>query len=200
MKDLAFEIGPEGFERRFDANVPDLPAIFERFEAAIERMVRQTAGLEPVPWASALETIARAFEPNGIDWWLVGSAALAARGVDVAPRDLDIVVAESDVLAATELLSDVAIEPLSINDGWVARYFCRGFSGARIEWIAGVRERTTAPEPSDFGPFAEARRERVEWRGFELKVPPLALQLAVTERRGLIERAAAIAGFVDAHG
>ena len=43
-----------------------------------------------------------------------------------------------------------------------------------------------------FGPMAARRLETAEWRGYALRVPPLDLQLAVTERRGLAERAAGI--------
>ena len=49
-----------------------------------------------------------------------------------------------------------------------------------------------APEPSDFGPTAWRRRERLAWCGIDLAVPALDLQLAVTRRRGLTERAARI--------
>ena len=43
--------------------------------------------------------------------------------------------------------------------------------------------------PADFGPTALERSETVTWKGYEINVPPLDLQLAVSERRGLRERA-----------
>ena len=38
---------------------------------------------------------------------------------------------------------------------------------------------------------------RSEWRGYALCVPPLDLRLAVTERRGLTERAAGIRALLE---
>jgi hypothetical protein len=107
--------------RRFAARLDD--AIYERFVACVEPLLRQTARLDPAPWPEALAEVATRL--GGIDWWLAGSAALAVRGIDVAPRDLD--------LAAASL-------------------------------------------------------EQVSWRGFALRVPPLALPRTVSARRGLDDR------------
>ncbi len=38
------------------------------------------------------------------------------------------------------------------------------------------------------GHAAAARLERVTWEGWQLRVPPLDLQRAVSQRRGLTER------------
>jgi len=46
--------------------------------------------------------------------------------------------------------------------------------------------------PSDFGPVAASRLETVTWEGWQLRVPPLDLQRAVSERRGLTTRVALI--------
>lgn len=45
------------------------------------------------------------------------------------------------------------------------------------------------PEPVDYGPAAASRLEHVTWRGHRIAVPPLDLQLAVANRRGLADRA-----------
>jgi hypothetical protein len=49
------------------------------------------------------------------------------------------------------------------------------------------------PEPSDSGPYARDHLEEVVWRGTQIKVPPLQLQLATNLRRGRTARAEAIA-------
>ena len=41
---------------------------------------------------------------------------------------------------------------------------------------------------SDFGPTATGRLDTVTWRGHTLRVPPLDLQLQVSERRGMAAR------------
>jgi len=58
--------------------------------------------------------------------------------------------------------------------------------------VGGVRPEVDRDEPTDFGPGAAARLDTIEWRGRALRVPPLDLQLRVSERRGLMDRVAAI--------
>src|SRR5690242_4544986 len=48
------------------------------------------------------------------------------------------------------------------------------------------------PDVTDFGSLAASRLEVVRWRGHEVRVPPLDLQLEVSKRRGLIDRVAKI--------
>jgi hypothetical protein len=102
----------------------------------------------------------------------------------------------ADVRRLGELLADVLIEPVapSVNepDGWISDWWGRAFCHARIEWIAGVRAHADDPEPSDFGGVAAALLETVSWEQWRIRVPPLSLQRAVSHRRGLIDRVAAI--------
>jgi hypothetical protein len=48
------------------------------------------------------------------------------------------------------------------------------------------------PWPADFGPVAASRLETVTWESWQLRVPPLDLQRAVSQRRGLTARVALI--------
>jgi hypothetical protein len=66
---------------------------------------------------------------------------------------------------------------------------------ARVEWIGGVRPAADQPESSDFGLDAAARLEEVRWRLWEVRVPPLALQRAVSIRRALPDRVRLIDDF-----
>jgi hypothetical protein len=72
-------------------------------------------------------------------------------------------------------------------------WFGRAFAGALIEWVAGVRADVGLLEQ---GPEAARRRERVVWRGHEILVSPLDVQLAVSEVRGLTAQADAIRRFM----
>jgi hypothetical protein len=194
----AFEFTPSeaGFERRFAAT-PNVETIFDRFTASIEKMLRQHAGLERTPWQDAVRRFSHA--AMGMDWCLVGSAALAVRGIDVTPGDVDIVVASTDFTRVAQVLDDHLVEPPSDNgDGWVARWFCRAFLDARVEFIAGVHDWVDTPSPADFGPVAWTRRESVRWEGIDLFVPPIDLQLAVSKRRELADRVREIEEFIAA--
>jgi hypothetical protein len=53
---------------------------------------------------------------------------------------------------------------------------------------------------SDTGRAAAARLETVAWRGREVRVPPLDMQLQVSENRGLTERVETIRRFMRDQG
>jgi hypothetical protein len=194
---LGFAPSAEGFERRF-TDGPDLERTFARFEAAIGTMLRQHAGLAPVPWQGALRRLIPRLAD--LDWCLVGSAALACRGVAVAPRDVDLVVRGADVATVAERFAAELVEPVSESDAWIARWFARAFLEVRVELVAGVPAWVDEPVPSDFGPAAWDRRERIAWSGAEVAVPPIGLQLDAARRRGLADRVQAIERFVAGLG
>ena len=79
--------------RAFPSDAPHLERAWDNFQRLLPPWLRQMAGLEPVPWSSALEVVCTRLATRSVDWWLTGSAALAVRGVAVRPRDLDLVVA-----------------------------------------------------------------------------------------------------------
>lgn len=175
---------PEQAERAF-ANIPYL----------FEPMLRQCLGT-PVPWVAALAAVCRRLEGSGVDWWLCGSAALAVRGIAVAPGDLDLVVADADAVAMGGLLADGLIEPVC-RAGWpISTWWGRAFLHARVEWVGGVTAAADEPEVTDYGPAAAARLQVVRWRDWRIRVPPVHLQRAVSVRRGLAGRVA----LIDQHG
>jgi len=71
-------------------------------------------------------------------------------------------------------------------------YWGRAFLGARLEWIGAPKPGVDSPSPANFGPVAASRLETVTWEGWQLRVPPLYLQRAVSQRRGLTGRVALI--------
>jgi len=195
-----FEFTPieGGFERRFDLGHPDLLDILGRFQGSLENMVRQLAGRDPTPWQTALQRF-MSVAGSETDWWLVGSTALAVRGIRIEPKDVDIVVTEAAFPRANSLFEQFIVEPPQESEEFIARFFARAFMGARVEWVAGVYEWVDSAEPSDFGPVAERQRESINWNGATVRVPPLALQLSATRRRGLHDRARLIEEFIDAN-
>lgn len=192
---LGFAQTAEGFVRAFPSSSLDVEQIFSRFQDSFEPMLRQLSGADRVPWRKALHSFAELVGGQA-DWWVVGSAALAVRGIGVAPRDIDLVVREVDFGRVNELLAGFLVEPPSESEDWVARYFCRAYICARVEWVAGVRPWVDSRAPSDFGPAAEGQRELIEWDGVQLRVPPIDLQLAVSKRRGLTDRVEKIESYL----
>lgn len=182
VESLGFAQAGAEFVRRFPAGAPYAAQAARRFEAYAERMVNQAARLDPVPWRAALETVLERTEPG--DWWLVGSAALAVRGVPVEPRDIDLVSDAEGCARLAAALEDLLVEPL-VDGGPLGERWFRAFARARVECVGGVHASHDDPVPSDFGPAAAARLTTIRWRGWTLRVPPLELQLASRQRRGL---------------
>jgi hypothetical protein len=184
---LAFTGDAGHWSRSFPAGTPHLDRAWPTFQRLVESCLRQTAGLDPVPWAEALTEVCRRLNGAGVQWWLTGSAALAVRGIPVTPGDLDLVVTEEDVHRVGDLLLDGLIEPVAPAD-WFCRWWGRAVLGARVEWVGGVGPAADQPEVTDFGLVAAANLRAVRWRGHEVRVPPLELQRAVSVRRELTER------------
>jgi hypothetical protein len=184
-------VGGRRCATRWFANSKELPRYFERFSASIAPMVLQSARLVRVPWEAALLEFLRRVEGSGVDWWLYGSGALAVRGLDIEPGDLDIHV--SDAHAAGRVFDDLLVTPVERMHGWVANYTGRAFCHAVVEWLSEpLAEHDDPAAPHEQGPLIAEQLEVVRWRGHEVRVPPLSAQLRVCERRGLTGRAALI--------
>jgi hypothetical protein len=186
VRKLGFDRRGALFVRSFPAAAPYAAEAVSRFEAVAEPMVRQAAGLEPVPWSDALTTLVERAGTDG--WWLAGSVALAVRGIAVGPRDLDVISDTDGCERLAGALADLLIEPLA-DGGHLGERWLRAFAGARVECVGGVHVDHAG---TDFGAVAATRLETVEWNGHRLRVPPLELQLRAAERRGLDARAALI--------
>jgi hypothetical protein len=194
LERLWWERRPGGaWRRRFEpAAAHQADPAFENLQRLLVPMLRQVAGFDPVPWATALaETCAR-FCPAGIDWWLGGSAALAIRGAPLTPGDLDLIVSAADSVRAGDLFLDCLVEPVTGAEWPLSDWWGRAFTGARVEWAGGVTAAADQPRPTDFGPVAAAALETVRWRDWDIRVPPLRLQRAVAASRGLTSRVALI--------
>ncbi len=187
---MGFARSGENLERTF----PDserIPDIFANFSLHLDQMVSHQTGQSAPHWDVALRVVCERLEGRG--WWLSGSAALAVRGIEVVPRDLDLVVADPHL--AGEAFEDILVEPVREMPGWIARWHGRAFHGALIEWLAHVDPQIDSSGPHDQGPLAERTLEDVVWEGYRIRCPPLRLQLAVAERRGKLENARRIKRF-----
>jgi hypothetical protein len=189
VKSLYYMPVTEGFAKQYTADTPHLDQIYQNFARYAAEMVQQASGVSPIPWQESLLAFLQLVEGQDIEWWLIGSTALAVRGADVMPRDLDLITDAAGAVRLGELLLDYLVEPVQYSEGWIGNWFGRAFLHARLEWVGGVAAGVDTPDVTDFGPEAAARRELVSWRGYPIHVPPLDLQLAVTERRGLTARA-----------
>lgn len=189
---VGFEPVAGGLARRFPADSLYLERAYDNFRRLLEEYLQAEAGERNNPWDTVLEEFLQAIEGQDVNWFLVGSASLAVRGLPVIPGDIDLATDAAGAHRLGELLGDSLIEPVIPVTDWICAWWGRAYLGARVEWVGDVHTSVDAPEPADFGPVAASRLETIEWRGHTVRVPPLDLMLAVSERRGRAETAAAI--------
>jgi hypothetical protein len=180
-------IGEARFATAWFRRSPSTARCYERFAASIEQMVLQKARLVEVPWEDALLEFLRRVEGTDVRWWVYGSAALAVRGFEVEPGDVDINV--SDTALAGRIFDDLLVAPVLEMQGWVAKRIGRAFYKAIFEWLSEPHaELDDQTSPHEQGPLVADQVETVQWRGHRVWVPPLTAQLATCKRRGLAER------------
>ncbi len=190
---MGYERDGDEWWRGYPADTPQLDRYWENFSASAPAMLRQAARLDPVPWREALRELCDRTGGGPLGWWLTGSAALAVRGAPIEPGDLDLVCTTEEAIWLGQVFADALIEPVAKSGGgWISDYWGRAFWAARIEWIGGPKPAVDKPLPSDFGPVAASRLQTVRWESWPIRVPPLDLQRAVSQRRGLIDRVAVI--------
>lgn len=182
----------------YPADTPGLDTCWQNFTNCAELMLLQAARLQPVPWRETLHELCRRTSGRESDWWLTGSAALAVRGASIEPGDVDLVCSDDGAVTLGTIFADELIEPVVCDSsGSISDYWGRAFVTARLEWIGTPKAGVDSPSPSDFGPIAASQLETVTWEGFQLRVPPLHLQRAVSQRRGLAQRVALIDAILD---
>ncbi len=189
--------GAQQFIRNLSAT-GDVRRTHANFANHLEQMLLQSARLRPVDWEHALKIFLRRVEGTTLRWFLYGSGALAVRGINVEPGDLDFCV--NDAQLAGVLFEELLVEPVTTMTDWIADCGGRAFAGCLFEWMAGVHPEVDKPTPHEQGPAAAQRLERARWRGHEVALAPLDLQLAVCEQRCLTNRAAKIRAHISRTG
>jgi hypothetical protein len=185
-----YERSDAGYVRRYPRSARHLDKIMRRYARHAPVMFDQLGYFAPVPWEDGLAWLCSVLASTRVGWWLTGSCAACVRGVPLAPHDIDVMVDARDVDQVAELFQDDLIEPIVDTNGWVTRYFGVVFRHCRIDVASDPSPDLDRPEPTDCGPHAQAHLETVTWRGHVLRVPPLALQIAVNRRRGRWDRVA----------
>jgi hypothetical protein len=182
----------------FPADEPLSDAAAENLSRLLKLLQHGGPGALPSsPWPVALRSVTEALDSCIVDWLLIGSAALAVRGIPVEPGDIDIILlgGRQDALA---LLRPHLICPLrDLGDLIGAHWFSRAWLGLAVEWMAEPH-----PDADDlfrrqgrvceWGRTAIDTAEIVDRSGQRVRVPPLSLHLGIAEQRGLNDQVALI--------
>lgn len=132
----------------------------------------------------ALRIIYDALKDRGINWNLGGSTNLLLQGVDVAPRDIDIVADKQGAISIGELLENYAIKKVEyVETEKIASYFGKfKIEGVEVEVIGEPRMKTTNGGWTQ--PFVPKRRQLRNLQGMRIPLTLLEDQLKAYERLG----------------
>jgi hypothetical protein len=145
---------------------------------------------------AALGWLCMELKQRGVNWWLVGSGALYARGLAVKPHDIDVMLDKTEIEKIREMVAPYIVEPFHHVTGWVVKGFGVVNYRYRIDFAFEPEAWVDGQGPADFGPYAQERVEPVAWRGHEILVPPIELQIAPNEARGRHECVALIRAYL----
>ena len=196
LKMCFYQNDGQGYVKKYPAKAKYIEKMKKRYSEYAETMFDQLGYFTEVPWESGLQKFCSMVRDSNIDWWLTGSCATCIRGVNLNPHDIDIMIDSKSCSELTELFQDYLIEPIIDTDGWLTKDFGVIFIDVRIDIASDPAPILDNPEPVDCGPYAKNNLETINWKGYEVKVPPLQLQLNVNRLRGRLDRVEKIEDFL----
>ena len=194
-----YEKNENSYIKNFPASTPHLEKIMAHYEKYAEEMFLQVVYQHSIPWEKGFLEFLKRVNNSNVDWWLTGSCAACIRGINIQPHDIDIMVDSQSVELVIELFRDEIIEPIVDTNGWITKDFGVLFMHCRIDIASDPQSSVDEPEPVDFGPYAKSKLETITWNGYEVRIPPIELQLSVNKRRQRIERAKLIEEYINTH-
>jgi hypothetical protein len=188
MRKLGFKESASAFIRTCRSDAPNVLSTYDNFCRYTEEMVLQASGARPWSWKRVLLTFVERVAGSNVRWGVIGSAALAVRGIDVQPGDIDVMTDEQGAYALGELFADTLVSPVTewVGAGW----FGRAFPGGRLEWLGNAGRDAGAWSLADL-------QDSVHWEGHTIVVPALEVLLGIEQRRGRTGHVEAIRRFLS---
>jgi hypothetical protein len=173
--DSGVETGSCRFVWEYPAGAPSWPDAARNWVADGPEVLDQRHGVRPADWEGGLAWIAGILDGIEADWFLIGSGALAVRGMDVRPGGIDIALDEAGADRLGPHVGAGVLRPVIDSGGWeVATRSGLLFHGCSISIAGGLHDQEW-PRPWDTA--ARAALETVTWRDRSLRVPPLRAML-----------------------
>lgn len=142
--DLWWQIG-NNFTKSFD-NVQDFDYCAENFTKYGETSIKQQLKMIPTPWEKALDLFTCEMEKVGVDWYVHGSTAMALWGIDIAPKDVNVIISNySDFDKVRNHFYKFAIRPIERCDNWLMS----GLGTIFMEATIGISFHNQDLEPYD---------------------------------------------------
>ncbi len=139
-------------------------------------------------WRALLRDLAQGLQAQGVDYRLVGGAALALRGLDVELNDLDLEMSKSDAYAFEERFAESVVVPVTWRETETLRahYGRLEIDGVPVDVMAELERRIDGRWVPTFG----ATHETVDLGGVAISVLSLEEEPLAYLRRGRLDRVA----------
>lgn len=181
-------------------NLPHVEFAADNFVRYAEEVYGEARFSGSPHWRDGLRHFLQTVDGSGLEWFLIGSAAMAVQGIEVVPAGIDIMFPHlSDLVQVRDLFAPDTLRPLTECAEWVCGGFGSIFHSCEIAMAFEPMDRLDAPEPNDSGRYAASHLETVVWEGWTVPVPPLQLLLNVNRRRGREERVRLILEHMSRH-
>jgi len=156
--DLWWQIG-NSFTKSFD-NVKDFEYCAENFTKYGETAIKQQLKIIPIPWEKALDVFITEISKLDVDWFIHGSVAMTLWGIDVAPKDINIIIANCfDFDKVRNHFNKYAIRPIERCNDWIMS----GLGYIFMETTIGI-----AIQNKDIEPYDMSQLEKVDYNGHKI--------------------------------
>lgn len=175
---LWWQVG-NNFIKSYD-NVRDFEYCAENYTKHGEVAIKQQLKLLPTPWKKALDLFIEEMHQLDVDWYIHGSTAMALWGIDVKPKDVNIIISNySDFDKVRDHLYKYAIRPIERCDNWIMS----GLGDLFMEAVIGIAFHNKELEPYD-----RSKLGKVVHNGKEVYVSSLEMLKQDNENFGRLER------------
>lgn len=160
-----WQIG-NSFIKSFD-NVKDFEYCADNFTRHGETAIKQQLKILKTPWEKALGIFISEIKELGVDWYIHGSVAMALWGINVEPKDLNIIIANySDFDKVRNHFYKYAIRPIERCENWLMS----GLGEVFMEAVIGISFHNKELEPYDM-----SKLEQIPYKGTEVYVSSLEM-------------------------
>jgi hypothetical protein len=189
LQELGF--GPE-LARRYPPGTRYFDRAVANLRQDLGEMVSQRIAGSPPGWAGPLDDLPRRAGQARVRLAVVGSVALAVRGVGVRPGDIDVITTTEGADALADAYQETLVMPVATVPGFGR--WSRAFTGGiRVEWLGNPARVQDGPWPLAASAWSIASPfEEVSWENRILRVPPLEVQRRAEVHRQWPDRVAAI--------
>ncbi|MGM0640858.1 MAG: hypothetical protein ACQESN_05500 [Thermotogota bacterium] len=192
FKGELFEKNGDYYTKKFSNKLKNIETTAKNFERNGCEMYEYYLGSERKNPMKKLLEVAEILNRNEINWFLSGSTAAKIYGVEINPKDINIVVDLKDLEKIQDLFKEKIIIPVEICEDWIAKGYGIMFDEIPVDFVFEVSEDLDKPDPIDCGPYAWKHLNNIDINEKTIPVPEIKLLYNINKRRNREERASLI--------